>query len=100
MIEKSEVKRGDKLYFFSQEDNRLEHGFAFDDGDICSIGCVHIISFGDIPCEMLYKTIDDCLQAEHAQAHLEACGLRNKLKVVNKRKKKIELLAQKYGVFL
>lgn len=100
MIEKSEVKRGDKLYFFSREDNRVEHGFAFDDGKNCSTGFIHIISFGDIPCEMLHKTISDCLQVEHAQAYFDACGLRNQLKVVNKRKKKIELLAQKYGVFL
>lgn len=100
MIEKSKVKRGDKLYFFSREDNRVEHGFAFDDGKNCRAGFIHIASFGDISCEMLYETISDCLQAEHAQAYLDACGLRNQLKVVNKRKKKIELLAQEYGVFL
>lgn len=100
MIERSKVKRGDKLYFFSQEHNRLEHGFAFDDGKNCPAGFIHIASFGDIPCEMLHKTISDCLQAEHAQAYLEACGLRNKLKVVNKRKKTLELLAQKYWVLL
>lgn len=100
MIEKSKVKRGDKLYFFSREDNRVEHGFAFYNGNDSRAGFIHLIAFGDIPCEMLHKTISDCLQAEHAQAYLDACGLRNQLKVVNKRKKKIELLAQKYGVFL
>lgn len=100
MIERSKVKRGDEFYFFSQKDNKVEHGFAFDDGKNCSAGFIHIASFGDIPCEMLHETISDCLQAEHAQAYLDACDLRNQLKVVNKRKKKIELLAQKYGVFL
>lgn len=100
MIEKSKVKRGDKFYFFSQKDNRVEQGFAFDDGKNCPAGFIHIASFGDIPCEMLHKTISDCLQAEYSQAYLDACGFRNQLKAVNKRKKEIELLAQKYGVFL
>lgn len=100
MIEKSKVKRGDEFYFFSQKDNKVEHGFAFDDGKNCPAGFIHIASFGDIPCEMLHKTISDCLHAEHAQAYFDAFCLRNKLKVVNKRRKTIELLAQKYGVFL
>lgn len=100
MIEKSKVKRGDEFYFFSQKDNRVEHGFAFDDGKNSRAGFIHIASFGDIPCEMFHETISDCLQAEYSQAYLDACGLRNQLKAVNKRKKEIELLAQKYGVFL
>lgn len=100
MIERLKVNKGDKLYFFSQSENTVKCGKAYDDGKNCEAGIIRLTEFGKIPCDILYYTLDDCLQTEHAQAYLDACGLRKQLKVVNKRKKTIELLAQKYGVFL